>query len=94
MKREISAVEARQRFGQLLDNVCASDGTYIIKRAKKPMVAVMSIERYERLTQQECCERFDVFRRMWDDMPVTSEADAERDVEAAIQEVRARKRRN
>ncbi|MEO2002496.1 MAG: type II toxin-antitoxin system prevent-host-death family antitoxin [Candidatus Poribacteria bacterium] len=84
MKREISAVEARQRLGQLLDDVCASDGTYIVKRANTPMVAVMSIERYERLTQQERYERFDVLRPIWYDMPVTSDADAERDVEAAI----------
>jgi len=92
MKREIGAVEASQRFDQLLDDVCEGHGEYIVTRADKPVAAVISVERYEQF-MKERDERFEVFDRIWARMPPISEEDAEREVQAAIDEVRAAKRR-
>jgi len=47
MTRTISAVEARQRFGQLLNEVQLRHDHYIIERGGKAMVAVVPVEEFQ-----------------------------------------------
>lgn len=47
MIRTISAIEARQRFGQLMNEVQLRHDHYIIERAGKPMVAVVPVEEFQ-----------------------------------------------
>lgn len=47
MIRTISAIEARQRFGQLMNEVQLRHDHYIVERAGKPMVAVVPVEEFQ-----------------------------------------------
>src|SRR5436190_328447 len=51
MKRTISAMEARQHFGEVLEGVRYRGDEVVIERAGKPMAVVIPTERYEALEQ-------------------------------------------
>ncbi len=46
MLKRISAQKARQRFGEMMDEVRLRGDRYIIERGNRPMVAVMPVEEY------------------------------------------------
>ncbi len=46
MLKKISAQKARQRFGELMDEVRLRGDRYIVERGNKPMVAVIPVEEY------------------------------------------------
>ncbi len=46
MLKKISAQKARQRFGEMMDEVRLKGDRYIIERGNRPMVAVMPVEEY------------------------------------------------
>ncbi|MDA1193002.1 MAG: type II toxin-antitoxin system Phd/YefM family antitoxin [Candidatus Poribacteria bacterium] len=88
MKREISAMEARQNFGELLDQVYYKDDQFIIKRANKPMAVVVSVdayEEYQRLRRKE----FAVIHEIWESVGDAPEEEAQQEIERAIRGVRA-----
>ena len=47
MIRTISAIQARQRFGQLMNEVQLRHDHYIVERAGKAMVAVVPVEEFQ-----------------------------------------------
>jgi len=46
MLKRISAQEARQRFGEMMDEVRLKGDRYIIERSRRPMVVVIPVEEY------------------------------------------------
>lgn len=96
MKRTISAGEARKRLGELLESVYYRGDEIIIERAGKPMAVVVPSSRYEafeRSQQRARDEMMELIRKNWEhNKDVPSEV-IERDIELAIQEVRAERRR-
>ena len=46
MLKKISAQKARQRFGELMDEVRIRGDKYIVERGNRPMVAVIPVEEY------------------------------------------------
>ena len=46
MLKRISAQEARQRFGEMMDEVRLKGDRYIVERGKRPMVVVVPLEDY------------------------------------------------
>ena len=46
MLKKISAQKARQRFGELMDEVRLRGDRYIVERGNRPMVAVIPVEEY------------------------------------------------
>ncbi len=46
MLKKISAQKARQRFGEMMDEVRLRGDRYIVERGNKPMVAVIPVEEY------------------------------------------------
>ena len=46
MLKKISAQKARQKFGELMDEVRLRGDRYIVERGNKPMVAVIPVEEY------------------------------------------------
>jgi len=46
MLKKISAQKARQRFGELMDEVRIRGDRYIVERGKRPMVVVIPVEEY------------------------------------------------
>ncbi len=47
MEKKISAMNARQKFGQMLEEAFYRGDTFIVERAGKPMAAIVSIEQYQ-----------------------------------------------
>ena len=92
MIKEISAMELRQKFGELLDGVYYKGDWLIVKRANKPMAAIVPIEAYEQMLKQRE-KAFSVLDRIWAKAPAVSEEEAQADIERAIAEVRAEKAR-
>lgn len=86
MKRTVSAGEARQRLGELLEGVSRGDEV-VIERAGKPMGVVVSMARYEALERRRArfFELIDQAQQHNRDVPPEELA---REVELAIAEVR------
>ncbi len=87
MKREVSAMEARQKFDELLDMAYYRDEQIIIKREDKPMAAIISIQDYRQFLKQRE-QDFSVLDRVWAKVPDVPEDEVEADIAAAISEVR------
>ena len=47
MTRNVSAMQARQKFGELLDRAKLRGERFMIKRSGKPIAVIMSINDYE-----------------------------------------------
>lgn len=90
MRREVSAMEARQKFGELLDEIYYRDEQVIIKRADKPMAALISIQSYQQFLKQRNKD-FSVLDRVWAKNPILPEEEVEHDIAVAISEVRSEK---
>jgi len=51
VKRRISAVEARKKFGEILESVCYRGDEVVIERAGRPMAVIIPSERYKAMEQ-------------------------------------------
>jgi len=51
MQKKISAMNARKNFGQVLNEAAYRGDDFIVERAGKPMVAIVSMEKYEIMRQ-------------------------------------------
>ena len=49
MLKKISAMKARQSFGQILNEAALRGDDFIVERAGKPMVAIVSMDKYRML---------------------------------------------
>jgi prevent-host-death family protein len=88
MKRELSAIEARQKFDVLLDQAYYRDDQIIIKRADKPIAVLVSIQAYQQFLMQRDKD-LSILARVWDKVPDVPEEEVENDIAAAIAEVRS-----
>jgi prevent-host-death family protein len=95
MKRKVSAMEARKRLGELLEGVYYRGDEVVIERAGKPMAVVIPSARYEALERewerdnQLLIEMIEEVHERNKDVPPEV---IEREIEEAIQEVRAERR--
>lgn len=90
MRKEVSAMEARHKLGELLDQAYHRDDHFIVTRANKPMAALISIHAYHQFLKQREKD-FEVLDRIWAKVPTLPEDEVEADIEAAIAEVRQEK---
>lgn len=58
MLKKISAIKVRQNLGHVMNEVALKEDEYIVERAGKPLVAIISIDQYQRLRG----EKEDFFR--------------------------------
>ena len=49
MLKKISAMKVRQNLGQVMNEVALRGYDYIVERAGKPLVAIISMEKYRKL---------------------------------------------
>lgn len=86
MKRTLSAMEARRKFGEMLEDVRRGDEV-VIERAGKIMGVVISPERYKMIERrrEDFWSAVDKIREHNKDVPVE---EIERDVDAAVRAVR------
>ena len=67
MKKKINAMKARQNLGQIMNEVALRGDEYVVERAGKPMVAIISMEKYEQL-QKNREEAFGALREIQEKM--------------------------
>ena len=53
MRKEVSAIELQRKLGELLDGVSRNGDRLIVKRANKPLAAIVPIEAYEQMLKQQ-----------------------------------------
>lgn len=88
MAKHISAREARNRFSDLIGSVHYGGEEVIVERSGRPMVAVISVEMYERLIAERRA-RFEVLDRIRSRLPEVSDEEIGKDISKAITKVRA-----
>lgn len=88
MVRRLSAKEARDRFAEVLGQVHFGKDTVIVEKQGKPVVAVIGVERYEELMRAWEAP-FAVLDRIRAKNRDKDPEQAQRDVAAAVAEVRA-----
>jgi len=65
--KKISAMKARQNLGQLLNEVSIRGDAYIIERAGKPLAALVDMERFQQL-QEDQEAALSAVRNLWQKM--------------------------
>ncbi len=91
MVRRMSAKEARDQFAEVLGQVHYGKDTVIVEKQGKPMVAVIDMDRYERL-MKGWDEPFAVIDRIRAKNRDKDPKEIQKDVAAAVAEVRAARR--
>lgn len=91
MKRTVSAVEARQRLGELLEGVYYRGDEVVIERAGKTMGVVVPAERYESMSRnrEKFFELIERIQARNADIPTEV---IEREIAEAVREVREQRR--
>ena len=84
----MGAKEARNKFADLLGSVHYGGQVVIVERSGRPMVAVISLEMYERLIADREA-RFEAVDRIRGRVPELSVEEVEQDVAEAVAAVRA-----
>lgn len=67
MLKKISAMKARQNLGQLLNEVSIRGDSYIIERAGKPLAALVDMERFQQL-QEDQDAALQELKKVWEKM--------------------------
>ncbi len=91
MVKRMSAKEARDRFAEMLGQVHYGKDTVIVEKQGKPMVAVIDVDRYERLAKA-WDEPFTVLDRIRTKSRAKGATRVQRDVKTGVAEVRAASR--
>ena len=64
MLKKISALKARQNLGQIMNEVSLLGDDFIIERAGKPMVAIVSVDKYQ-ILQKLATLQFIIYFSFW-----------------------------
>jgi prevent-host-death family protein len=87
MRKTVSAVEARKRFGEVLEGVYYRGDEVVIERAGKPMAVVVSMKEYQAIEARR--QRFwELLEKTWEknkDVPFDV---IEAEIAEAVAEVR------
>jgi prevent-host-death family protein len=87
MLKKISAMKARQTFGQVMNEVALRGDDYIVERSGKPLVAIIPIEKYQRL-QKDREAAIQAMEGIWQKMADTDPKEVELLVNEAVDKTR------
>ena len=82
MLKKISAMKARQNLGQLLNEVSIRGDSYIIERAGKPLAALVDMERFQQL-QEDQSFALQALKKVWEKMAGAENQEIQEAIEAA-----------
>ena len=91
MVKTISAMEARHNFGQVMNEISLRGDEYVVERAGKPLVVMMSVDKYEQLQQmkvQTANAFFDTVGKIQKQNKNIKAQTLEKEVEEALRTVR------
>jgi prevent-host-death family protein len=92
MERTVTAMEFRRKLGEILEGVFYRGDEVKVERNGKLMAVIVSPARYEQLSEGRRRLR-EMLEEVWERNKDVDPADVERDVAAAIREVRDERRR-
>lgn len=87
MLKKLSALKARQNLGQVMNEVSLKGDDYIIERAGKPLVAIISMEKYQ-ILQKEREEVLRALGKVWEKMKGEKPEVVERTIGEAVKSAR------
>jgi prevent-host-death family protein len=87
MLKKISAMKARQNLGQLLNEVSLRGDSYIIERAGKPLAALVDLERFQQL-QEDQNAALQAVKNIWKKMTGAEALEVQEAIAEAIQVAR------
>ena len=87
MFKKLSALKARQNLGQVMNEVSLRGDDYIVERAGKPLVAIVSMEKY-RVLQKEREDTLKALGAVWGKMEGARPETVEREVSEAVESSR------
>ena len=87
MLKKLSALKARQNLGQVMNEVSLKGDDYVIERAGKPLVAIISMEKYQ-ILQKEREETLRALDKVWGKMKGEKPEEVERTIDEAIKSAR------
>ena len=88
--KTVPALTARTQFGQLMKDVHQGRTRVLVEKAGVPMVAIISAQEFDQLVAEREA-RFDVLDRIRRRLPQLPDAEIEKDVAAAVKQVRRRR---
>ncbi|PYO58684.1 MAG: hypothetical protein DMD83_02715 [Candidatus Rokuibacteriota bacterium] len=89
--KTIPALEARTQLGQIMKEVQGGRVRVLVEKSGVPMVGIISAEEFRRvIVEREA--RFEVVDRIRRRLPSVTDTEVQRDVRAALKQVRRRRR--
>ena len=89
--KKVPALKARTHLGEIMKEVQGGRIRVLVERAGVPMVGIISAEEFQRLIAEREA-RFQVVDRIRARLAAVPDAEIERDVRAAVKDVRRRRR--
>ena len=90
MVKRLAALKARQNLGQVMNEVALRGDEYIVERAGKPLVAIISMDRY-RMLEQDRAAALEALNEIWEKMKGEEPKAIEGTIDEAVQAVRKRR---
>jgi prevent-host-death family protein len=87
MQKTIAAIKARQNLGQIMNEVSLRGDDYIIERAGKPLVAIISMEEYT-ILQRARDDARQSLDKIWDKMGKDEGGQLDNIINEAVQAAR------
>lgn len=92
MLKKVTAMQARKNLGQIMNEVAIREDDYVVERAGKPMVAIISMEKYELMRKERLevnrKEAFEAQKRIWEKMAEEDPDEMEALIAEAVEAVR------
>ena len=88
--KKVPALQARTHLGEIMKEVQGGKVRVLVERAGVPMVGIISAEEFQRLIAEREA-RFQVVDRIRARLAALPDAEIERDVHAAVKDVRRRR---
>lgn len=89
--KKVPALKARTHLGKIMKEVQGGRIRVLVERAGVPMVGIISAEEFQRVIAEREA-RFQVVDRIRARLAAVPDAEIERDVRAAVKDVRRRRR--
>lgn len=87
MVKKLPALKARQNLGQVMNEVALRGDEYIVERAGKPLVAIISMDKY-RMLEQDRLSAMKVLNDIWEKMKGENPQVIEDAIDDAVRAVR------
>lgn len=89
MIRRTTALKARQNLGRIMDEVALGGDDYIIERSGRPLVAIVAIEKYQRIKDGRKAA-LQSLGEVWEKMKKEDPAVIEKTIAEAVSKTRHR----